>query len=54
MKGKCGHETDRLYRLPNEEEWLCEDCIIEKCDMVHDGHLESWTEEDMARDGIER
>ncbi len=52
MKGKCGHSTHRLYQLPNEKDWFCEECILEICNMVNVGHLSRWTDEQLERYGV--
>ena len=52
MKGKCGHSVDKLYRLTNSKDWMCEDCIMDTCDMVTPSNLEEWSEEELRRAGI--
>jgi hypothetical protein len=54
MKGKCGHSTDRLYKLPDGNDWLCADCILDNCDMVHAGHLEQWTIDQLNQEGVRK
>ena len=47
----CGNITDELYQLPMDNDWLCLDCIIDKCDKAS---LSEWTEQDFENTGVQR